>query len=112
MSGTTPKYSSVDPNILDKVQTEIECLHATFERRGVNSRGQTDIYGRPFNCSVDAEHKANKFNTMMLLSVEQPHMRALTLLEHLTPPETSSGTNSNRTCCQVSVICSPPRSSR
>jgi len=62
----------------DKVsmlEQEISKLHDELEKRGINSRGTTDIFGRPFELPVNAEHKATVFTVSTLMSVSQPHMR-------------------------------------
>jgi len=57
------------------LEDEIAALHGELEKRGINTRGTTDIFGRPFDLPVNAEHKATVFNTGTLFSVAQPHMR-------------------------------------
>jgi len=57
------------------LEAEIDALHNELSRRGINSRGTTDIFGRPFNLPVNAEHKATIFSTATLFSTAQPHMR-------------------------------------
>jgi hypothetical protein len=54
-------------------KAEIASLHESFERKGVNSKGTTDIFGRRFAVPVDAEHKAT---AMPILNCSNPHMRA------------------------------------
>ena len=46
---------------IEEMQKMIDGLNDSLERMGKNSRGTTDIYGRPFSVPVDAEHKATKF---------------------------------------------------
>ena len=47
-----------------------------LESKGINSRGQKDVFDRPFKLPVDAEHKAKLFNIGILGSMAQPHHRA------------------------------------
>jgi NNP family nitrate/nitrite transporter-like MFS transporter len=54
-------------------KAEIEALHNCFERKGINSKGTMDIFGRRFSVPVDAEHKAT---AMPILNFSNPHMRA------------------------------------
>jgi NNP family nitrate/nitrite transporter-like MFS transporter len=54
-------------------KAEIASLHESFERKGVNSKGTMDIFGRRFSVPVDAEHKAT---AMPILNFSNPHMRA------------------------------------
>ena len=58
---------------LAEVEEEVELLHKTLESRGINARGVTDVFGRPFNLSVDHEHKATQLNIM---GFANPHQRA------------------------------------
>ena len=54
-------------------KNEIASLHHVFEKKGVNSKGTTDIFGRRFSVPVDAEHKAT---AMPIFNFSNPHMRA------------------------------------
>jgi len=54
-------------------KAEIASLHECFERKGVNSKGTMDIFGRRFSVPVDAEHKAT---AMPIFNFSNPHMRA------------------------------------
>ena len=58
---------------LKQNDAEIAALHECFERKGVNSRGTADLFGRPFSVPVDAEHKAT---AMPILNFSNPPMRA------------------------------------
>jgi hypothetical protein len=48
------------------LEAEIEKLHAVIEAGGVNTRGDTDVFGTPFLVPVNDEHKATVFTTKML----------------------------------------------
>jgi len=55
----------------------VEALHSAFEKRGYNSRGVRDVFGRTFALPVDEEHKATAFGIDILIrGPSQPHMRA------------------------------------
>lgn len=56
---------------------EIERLQSVLERKGINARGTCDIFGRPFNVPVDAEHKCTNFSLGQIFgNIGNPHMRA------------------------------------
>jgi NNP family nitrate/nitrite transporter-like MFS transporter len=55
------------------VEAELEAIKATLERRGINARGTTDVFGRPFNLPVDEEHKATQ---LVITDIQNPHQRA------------------------------------
>ena len=57
------------------LQEEIDRLHGAMQKRGINTKGTTDIFGREFEHPVDAEHKAAVFNCSTLQSCSNPHMR-------------------------------------
>jgi len=57
----------------NSAKAEISALHESFERKGVNSKGTMDIFGRRFSVPVDAEHKAT---ALPILNFSNPHMRA------------------------------------
>jgi len=60
---------------LKALRAEMEAMHTVMSSGccPINSRGTQDIYGRPFGCPVDEEHKATAIN---LFSFAKPHMRA------------------------------------
>ena len=58
---------------IEATNKQIAALHECFERRGVNSRGTADIFGRRFSVPVDGEHKAT---ALPILNFANPHMRA------------------------------------
>jgi len=58
---------------VEKLEAEVERLHGELEKKGVNSRGTTDIFGRKFPYPVNEEHKATVFFPI-LWSCKQPHM--------------------------------------
>jgi len=60
---------------VELLETEIERLHSSLQAQGINSKGTTDIQGRPFELPVDAEHKAIIFTPKTLFSCANPHMR-------------------------------------
>ena len=55
------------------LETQVNKLHAALEKKGVNSRGTCDIFGREFAVPVDAEHKATQF---VIFNFSLPHQRA------------------------------------
>ena len=71
--------ASVDAKI-EALEKEITSLHASLEKRGINSTGVADIYGRVFPVPVDAEHKATSLFPLLFRGIvpntSQPHMHA------------------------------------
>jgi hypothetical protein len=63
------KYAEFDK--LAAMEAEIEKLHSVIERQGINTRGDTDVFGRPFQVPVNDEHKATVFTTRMLTTCGQ-----------------------------------------
>jgi len=62
---------------VEQLEEQIDILHAIMEKRGINSRGTVDLFGRPFAVPVDEEHKATQDPlTVTLFSCAKPHMRA------------------------------------
>merc|ERR1719367_2400991 len=57
------------------LQSQVGRLQAALEEKGVNAKGTTDIFGRPFALPVDDQHKATVFNTSTLWTCANPHMR-------------------------------------
>jgi len=71
-----PNAGNMEPaDKLTALEEEIEKLHAVIESQGINTRGDKDIFGRPFQVPVNVEHKATVFTSKMLMSAGQPHMR-------------------------------------
>ena len=58
---------------VESLEENVNKLHDALEKKGVNSRGTTDIFGRVFAMPVDAEHKATQF---IILDTSNPHSRA------------------------------------
>jgi len=58
---------------IDSLEGEVNMLHNALEKRGVNSKGVTDIFGREFQVPVDQEHKATK---LIITNISLPHHRA------------------------------------
>ena len=56
-----------------ELESEKEQLHKKLEKKGVNSRGVCDVFGRPFDLPVDENHKAVY---LKIPSFANPHMRA------------------------------------
>ena len=46
---------------VEELSDQINKLHDTFEAKGTNSRGVTDVNGNQFLLPVDEEHKAKVF---------------------------------------------------
>lgn len=66
-----------DPTTVEKLETDIEELHNIMEKRGINSRGTADLFGRVFAVPVDKEHKATQDPLMVTCQTfATPHMRA------------------------------------
>jgi len=55
------------------MEKEIDQLHNALQKKGVNSRGVTDIFGREFSVPVDQEHKCTQ---LVLFNFQNPHNRA------------------------------------
>ena len=51
---------------------EVNSLHTTLEKKGINSRGTADVFGRVFEVPVDKEHKATQ---LPFTKCGNPHMR-------------------------------------
>mmetsp|Transcript_22227 Transcript_22227/g.67517 ORF Transcript_22227/g.67517 Transcript_22227/m.67517 type:complete len:631 (+) Transcript_22227:222-2114(+) len=71
------------PSVEERIETleaEITSLVKSLEARGVNSTGETDVYGRPFPVPVDIEHKATVLFPVLFRGIvpntPQPHMYA------------------------------------
>jgi len=65
-----------DPKLaaeIDELKKEVSLLHAALQKKGMNSKGTTDIFGREFSVPVDAEHKATQ---LVLFNFSNPHNRA------------------------------------
>jgi len=60
-------------NTVQSLEENVNRLHNVLEKKGVNSRGTKDIFGREFSMPVDAEHKATQF---IILDNSIPHSRA------------------------------------
>ena len=58
---------------VESLEENVDKLHSALEKKGVNSRGTKDIFGRVFSMPVDAEHKATQF---IILDTSNPHSRA------------------------------------
>merc|ERR1719353_1466864 len=58
---------------IESLEDNVTKLHEALEKKGVNSRGTKDIFGRVFSMPVDAEHKATQF---VILDTSNPHSRA------------------------------------
>jgi len=58
---------------VEQLEKEIESLHKKCEGKGLNSRGVTNVDGKPFQCPVNSEHKATVFFPI-LWSFKRPHM--------------------------------------
>merc|ERR1711998_610304 len=58
---------------IEAMKAEIDKLHRVLEKKGINSKGTTDAYGREFSVPVDAEHKAT---ALVLCNFDNPHNRA------------------------------------
>jgi NNP family nitrate/nitrite transporter-like MFS transporter len=56
-----------------ELEKQVNKLHTALEKKGVNSRGTSDIFGREFAVPVDAEHKATQF---IIFNASLPHQRA------------------------------------
>mmetsp|Transcript_835 Transcript_835/g.1374 ORF Transcript_835/g.1374 Transcript_835/m.1374 type:complete len:680 (-) Transcript_835:373-2412(-) len=68
--------NSQTTRVIDELEAEICHLHDFIESKGYNSRGISDVLGRPFAHPVDAEHRAKQ---LLVFSFAQPHMRAFHL---------------------------------
>lgn len=66
--------SPEDERIVE-LSAQVERLHAALQKRGINTKGTKDIFGREFEFPVDGEHKATVFNCATLMSCSNPHMR-------------------------------------
>mmetsp|Transcript_5679 Transcript_5679/g.13152 ORF Transcript_5679/g.13152 Transcript_5679/m.13152 type:complete len:619 (-) Transcript_5679:531-2387(-) len=58
-----------------KLEEDVAKLHEVLAKQGVNTTGETDVFGRPFYVPVDVEHKATVFNLSTLADCHNPHMR-------------------------------------
>ena len=58
---------------VQELEKQVNKLHTALEKKGVNSRGTSDIFGREFSVPVDAEHKATQF---IIFDASLPHQRA------------------------------------
>ena len=58
---------------VQELEKQVNKLHTALEKKGVNSRGTSDIFGREFSVPVDAEHKATQF---IIFNASLPHQRA------------------------------------
>ena len=41
---------------LKSLEVEVQRLHTCLQQKGINTTGETDIFGREFHVPVDAEH--------------------------------------------------------
>ena len=51
-----------DPKLaaeIDELKKEVSLLHAALQKKGMNSKGTTDIFGREFTVPVRRTHRAH-----------------------------------------------------
>jgi NNP family nitrate/nitrite transporter-like MFS transporter len=73
MSKTAEERMAMCEESITAAHAEVNSLHTTLEKKGINSRGTADVFGRVFEVPVDKEHKATQ---LPFTKCGNPHMRA------------------------------------